>query len=376
MKILVLTMTCGNGHNAVANALEESFLSRGISCKVCNIFQSNKRLEALNNDAYSFACSKIPHLYDFVWNKQRKRNPEKRYTGLGTYFIKRALIPNANEINTYAPDVIICTHVYASNIVCNLKRNHKINESIPTYTFLLDYCVCPYFEDSILVDGVFTPSEITHPELISRGYNEKQLHAFGYPVNNKYYAEFDKTALRNKLNIPQDAMVALSLNGGNGIGKAEKLISILNKSQIPNLYIINVCGKNQKLKNKIDRLVKKENYQNVLNMGFSKNIEELMASSDILFTRAGSTFLSEAVQMNLVPIIRERTQANETLNKKLFLKQNICYEMKKLSDAPKVIKAILNSPEDLATKKQNLKSFNKPYGLNKVIEYILKANKQ
>ena len=375
MKILVLTMTCGNGHNAVANGLKDSFIKHGEECEVFNIFEENEKLKAANNDSYSFACNYIPHLYDFVWNLQRKRNPNKRYTGLGTYFIKKALNSNAKKINQYCPDVIICTHVYASNIACNLKRNKKISENIKIFTFLLDYCVCPYFEDSILVDGVFTPNKITHAELISRGYKEEQLHDFGYPINNKFYKEQNEEELRKSLGIPKDNLVVLCLNGGNGLGNAAKLVTNLSKLKLENTTIINVCGNNAKLKEKINKILSKKNITNILNYGFCNNVEELMAIADVLFTRAGCTVLSESMQMGLVPIIRERTQCNEKINKNVFLEKNMCYAMNRISDAKKIIESIKNNKEDLETKKENLKNFNNPFGINKITDYIIKNYK-
>jgi len=375
MKVLVLTMTCGNGHNSVANSIKDSFIKQGVDCEVFNIFEENEGLKNANNNAYSFACNHIPHLYDFVWNLQRKRNPNKRYTGLGTYFIKKALDSNSNIINKFNPDVIICTHIYASNIACNLKRSKRIGEKIKIFTILLDYCVCPYFEDSILVDGVFTPNKITHEELISRGYKEEQLYDFGYPINNKFYKTQNKDELIQKLNINKNNLVILCLNGGNGLGDASKLVKTLTKLKLKNTTIINICGNNKRLKEKIDKYLTKKQIKNVQNYGFVDNVEEFMAVADVLFTRAGCTALNESMQMGIVPIIREQTQCNEKINKNVFLAKNMCYAMNKISDAKKIIESIISNKADLEIKKENLKNFNNPFGINKITEFIIKNNK-
>ena len=377
MKILILSMTCGEAHNTIARSISEYLKKYDCETKIVDIYESNLRLLNFNNKGYLFMCKYLPNLYSIGWNFMRHRNPEKRFKGSGYKSIKSVLDYNLQIINEYAPDAIICTHNTASSIISTLKHQERLKD-IPTYTFVTDYVLCPFWEDSIKVDTVFTPNQIMHDELIKKGFSENQIVCTGFPTNLKFYKPIDKHKARKLLKINQHKFTVLIINGGAGLGNTLKLVKNALKSNYKdNIQILVICGRNATMKKRIDDYITKNAIYNVFNFGFVNNVNEFMSASDVVFSRAGCGSLSEALNLGLVPIIRERTQANETINKRLFVEKNLAFGMKRIGDAPKILNQIKANPNLLLEKQKNIKKFNVNNGLINSINYIIeKINKQ
>lgn len=45
MKILLLSMTCGEGHNSIAKSVKNYLESRDVECKIVDIYRSDKNVK-------------------------------------------------------------------------------------------------------------------------------------------------------------------------------------------------------------------------------------------------------------------------------------------------------------------------------------------
>lgn len=368
-KILILTMTCGEGHNAIAKSLK-NFLEHENEVKVVDIFEHDKKLQDFNNKGYLFLCKYLGKPYDFVWNKLRKRNPEKRFKGAPYNSIKKSVPYIKDIVLSYNPDIIISTHCYASNIVSILKRDNIYTNK--SYGILTDYVDCPNWEASVLNDKIFTPHELTHNYLIARGFREEQFVVSGYPINNLYEQEKNKEDLQKKHGIDKNTFVVLVMNGGYGISNPIKLIKTILKSKITtiNHKILCLCGRNKKIKQKVDKYIKKYNLKNVVAFEFINYVDELMSISDVIFCRGGANTISEAIRKHVVPIIREKVVCNEIINKNIFMQNNIALGMNKLSDAKKCLNYCIENPDKLKEMKKNMQKFYKKNATEFIANYI------
>ena len=85
--------------------------------------------------------------------------------------------------------------------------------------------------------------------------------------------------------------------GAFGVSKGfDQLIkAILDKS--PHAQIVMICGKNKGLKQSLAFEFKEQ--ENVLILGFTKNMNEWMASSQLMITKPGGITISEALTRTL-----------------------------------------------------------------------------
>lgn len=367
MRVLILTMTCGEAHNAMARSLAAGF-GKDDEVRIADIYGATGK-EAYDR-WYLFAVRHFPHTFTMIWNIGRNVSPEKRYRGLAMQGIRRAEETVRKEIESFRPDVVVCTHSQASNTVCWLKIHNKFQGKV--YTILHDFSVCPYWEGSVLCDGVFTPHGIMHPSLIARGYREEQLLPLGFPVNPKFERDLPKEEARARLGLG-DGFVVLSVNGGAGIGNTLGLVKMFKRAaRGKNAVFLAVCGRNERARKRLERFVKKRKLGNVRVYGFVDNVETFMRASDFYFCRGGMGAVSEAMASGLPFAVREDAVAQEAENAVLLSGIGACYRMKRLGDARGIIEKNLADPRE---GERIRAAFSKVYvrgGVSNIVSYLKK----
>lgn len=247
------------------------------------------------------------------------------------------------EIDEYKPDVIITTHP-SSNVALNdMIKQGMVDKKIKTASVLTDYCVHPYWEAAIELDYVIVPTDEVVEDLKYRGYTEEQIQVIGYPVAPKFSKEMTKQEARAELGI-EDKFTVMLLSGGNGLGNSKKLIKNLLKSE-KDFQILCICGKNAKAKKQLDDFVSKNNIKNVKVYGFVSNIEVLMSASNCMFSRGGGVSITEALNINVPLIIREKMIINEKRNKDFLLKRNSAIEIFDINEAKDAVEFLFDNPE-------------------------------
>lgn len=365
MKILIATMTCGEGHNAIARSLRDALRSRH-EVKIVDAYGEKRGW----NGAYLFFVRRFPALYTFVWQIGRRVSAKKRYRGLAMQGIRGA-VPNLERaLSEFDPDIVICTHNQVSNALCWMKIHNRFRK--PLYSVFFDYVNCPYWEGSVLCYGVFTPNPITHAALLERGFCEEQLIPTGFPVNPKFDDRQTKAEARASLGISENAFVALTVNGGAGIGNTKGLVKALLKADTAGreLVILAVCGRNHAAESKLAKYCATHSISNVRVLGFVDNVPELMRASDLYFCRGGGGAVSEAMECGVPIVIREGVSAQEAENKKLLLSKGLCYGMKHVSDATSIVTKHIGDPDMAQEMQARVSAFRISNGAQNIARYI------
>ncbi len=372
MRALIFTMTCGEGHNMMAKSLAGQFENKGVETKIIQVFGYDEKKVVNENKSFLWACKHIPHIYDYIWTKLCKKTSKDVSKRL-----KEAIPYMLENIEEFKPDIIVCTHLYASNNITYMRKHNMIDKNILVGTILQDFCLCPYWELSTGVDYVFQPYENTTDDLLNKGFKREQIITTGLPIR----AEFADIIgggnkhddLRLHLNLP-DKFTILIVGGGNGLGNTLKLLkSILKKNLDITIVIIN--GKNKKNYDKIQKYIEKHNISNVVNLGFVNNIIEYMSCVDATITRCGSSVISETLTRGKPFITREKMILNEKITKKIFIDEGCSLGLNKITDAGDKVEELLNNPELYKSMCENIKKFARPNASKDIVEFLIKGVK-
>lgn len=339
-RIIIISMTCGEGHNAVSKALLEKFKEEGFEGKIEQLYSYDEKEVINKNNLYLNACKYFKYLYDFLWKIENDRDPEKKEKLYLHKTLKKPIMSLKKVIEEYKPSVVISTHPYANVAVNDLVKQNLIDKNIKTISILTDYCVHPYWEAGTLLNYVVVPSQNVVKDLIFKGYNQDQIKVIGYPIANKFQNIIDKEKARKELGIDNKFTIMI-LNGGNGLGNNLNLIKNILKTK-RDFQILCVCGKNVKGKAQLENYIQKHNIKNIIVYGFIDNINVLMCASDCIFSRGGGVSLTEALYLNVPIIIREKMFINEQINKEFFISNNAAVGMNKISDAENIITSFID----------------------------------
>ena len=370
MKILIFSMTCGQGHNMIAKSLSESFLNLGAETKIMQFYQTDKEIKR-GNQNYLFACKYFPKLYEFVWNKLKDKN---LYNGKLPYFAKKSFNYFISEINSYKPDIIVCTHSYASAIISYMKENKMLSPNILTATILFDFCLAPYWEYSKNVDYIFQPFENTTNNLIEKGFSNDQIVTLGLPVRSVFKEPFDSNLLKKQL-FKNNNPTILIQGGGGGIGKNDKLVFELFKN-IKNINIVCANGSNKTTFDKINKFINKQKANNIFNLAFTDKLPLYMKASDIIVTKGGGNGISEILALKKPFIIREKSIINEKINKKMLIDNGVALGFDKTSELKNIVIDMLSSEELMNKIKLKIEELSKPNASDDIANFLFETQKK
>lgn len=366
-------MTCGEGHNQIAKALKTELDERGVENKIVQLFGFDEKEVERQNKIFLNACKFIPHLYELVWEGQRRRNPNKKEKGYMSTVIRACKDYIQKQIQDFEPNVIICTHNNAGAVVGALKREGKLGD-VATYGVVFDYCLCPYWESNTDLDYVVLPHENLIGQMTDKGFDKSQLLPFGLVVDKKFTHDMSKEEARKIMGVDPKAFAVVLYSGGNCASANFPLVKLLAKDKEVN--VISICGKNKKQKKLIDDYVEKNEQKNVINIGFCTNLEVVYSACDLAFSRGGGMGLTEQINKNIPFVLREKLLINEDINKKMFCNLGMAKGMKKVSDAPKIVKELKDNPKQLDEMRENIQKFCKKNSTEKFVDFIIKEREQ
>ncbi len=365
-RVLIFSMTCGQGHNMIAKSLKESFEDFGATVKIEQFYDSSKKIKRANNQ-YFFVCKHFPNLYDKIWNRLRKKNHYKK--NKLPFFARNALKHFKNVIEEFKPDIIVCTHLYASAVISYMKTNEILSKGIITSTILFDFTLAPYWEYSKNVDYIFQPFENTTRDLKNKGFSDNQIITLGMPVRKEFCLAYDTNQYKDKLNLTSKFTIMLQAGGG-GIGKNEKLVKKLYYN-LKDINIICVNGSNKKSFANIEKFISKTEAKNIYNLGFVNNLYDYMKASDLILTKGGGNGISEILALKKPFVIRENMIINEKINCEFLVKEGVALTANNIDGIIKLCQELKDDNSKLDGLLENISKFSKPNASNDIALFLL-----
>ncbi len=303
MKCLILTVTIGNGHNAVANAMAEELSSRGHEVKVIDLYKNHKFISYVIADLGFTMGFRFPNLANkiFINAKKKGKTPFPTFNK----YVKKELLA---EINEFEPDMIISSHVAGRLFV--KKYSCLFKKPVKSVFFVTDFDVPPSLDKTFKDDYVIIPSPAFREELLANGFQDDHIKTCGIPLNKSFYEPILQKEARKRLEFSLDSkkLTILMLGGMKGVGYLFDTLKRLAAE--PNFQIIFLSSKNAKLKAKVEKFIKKRKpAATIISQGMVKSVSDIMACSDLMIGKAGCLTCTEAIERGLP----------------MFLYSNVCY---------------------------------------------------
>ena len=365
-KVLIFSMTCGQGHNMIAKSLKESFEDFNSTVRIEQFYNNPKKVKRANSQ-YFFVCKYFPKIYDKIWNRLRATNHYKK--NKLPFFARGALMHFRKIINDFNPNIIVCTHLYASAVISYMKINKMLSDDIITSTILFDFTLAPYWEYSKGVDYIFQPFENTTEELENKGFSSDQIVTLGMPVRKEFSLEYNINEYKEKLKLPNRFTIMLQ-SGGGGIGKNEKLVKKLY-ANLKDINIVCINGSNKKSFAGIEKYKSKMKAENIYNLGFVNNIYDYMKASDLILTKGGGNGISEILALKKPFLIRENLIINEKINCEFLVKEGVALTADNLDGIVKVSSDLKNDKSKIAKLQENISRFSRPNASQDIVLFLI-----
>jgi processive 1,2-diacylglycerol beta-glucosyltransferase len=368
-KVLVLSASAGAGHVRAAEAIEKAFHELGAAREVRHVdtlAYTNKLFRHLYAKAYLDLVQRAPAtlgwLYDHLdkpWQNERRRLALDR---LNTR-------PFVKLLKQYRPDITVCTHFLPAEIISWLKAKERLTN--PQAIVVTDFDVhamwlCHHYEQ------YFVALEETRVHMERLGVPADKITVSGIPIDPVFAQPKDKHEMRAKHGLKQERVTILISAGGFGVGAVAHVIESLYALKRP-AQVIAVCGRNEELHAQLSQTAEMRvpNNLTLKVIGYTKEMDELMAAADLLLGKPGGLTTSEALARGLVLVVVNPIPGQEERNSDHLLEEGAALRANNLPALAYKLDRLMDDPARFAAMQANVRRLARPRAAYEIVAKLL-----
>jgi 1,2-diacylglycerol 3-beta-galactosyltransferase len=308
--ILFAISDTGGGHRAGAVAIKaalEEIAGSSVDIHIVDMLVSTGfPLVREAPELYDQLSTRWLKLNDFLYRATDGRRRIAALTQLVYLSAHRNIVRVLEETR---PNLVVSVHPLANRLVGNARRTYRLSFRFMTVVTDLVSLHAAWADPE--VELCVVPTLEAYERQRKRHLPESKLIRTGFPVHPKFAAYTgSQHEARARLGVDLDPFTVLVTSGGVGSGNLRELVLALDRAY-PEQQLLVVTGKNVALREELLALGLRPG---VRIYGFVNNMEELMAASDIIVTKAGPGTLMEALVMRRPVIVTEAVGMQERGN--------------------------------------------------------------
>lgn len=368
-KVLVLSASAGAGHVRAAEALEQAFHELGAAREVRHVdtlAYTNKLFRHLYAKAYLDLVQRAPATLGWVYDHLDKPwQNERRRLALDRLNTR----PFVKLLKQYRPDITVCTHFLPAEIISWLKAKERLTN--PQAIVVTDFdlhamWLCHHYEQ------YFVALEETRVHMERLGVPTDKITVSGIPIDPVFAQPKDKHEMRAKHGLQQQRVTILISAGGFGVGAVAHVIESLYALKHP-AQVVAVCGRNEELRAELTRTAEERTTNNLMLkvIGYTKEMDELMAASDLLLGKPGGLTTSEALARGLVLVVVNPIPGQEERNSDHLLEEGAALRANNLPALAYKLDRLLDDPARFAAMQANVRRLARPRAAYEIVEKLL-----
>jgi processive 1,2-diacylglycerol beta-glucosyltransferase len=271
-------------------------------------------------------------------------------------------------LHRFRPDRILSTHFLIPQLLSADRRFTCLNPSVES--IITDYEVHRFWVSDI-VSRYYVAHEQMVAALARYGVPVWRVTVSGIPVHPCFSDPVSNASILEGLGLDPDRPVIMMLAGGlglNELSRALQQIFTLPRS----VQIITVSGKNEALRARLDKLQAPASVR-LLNLGFVRNMHELLSISDLVITKPGGLTVSECLAKNKLMILFSPIPGQEAKNAEFLVERGAAVQVNTLDELPQTIEQLLRNPLLGAQMLAQVKACARPLAAYTIAETIAHA---
>lgn len=369
--VLILSASAGAGHIRAAQAIEQAFHQLGAAQNVRHIDTlqyTNKLFRKLYSQGYLEAANNAPEVLGWLYDQTDRPWQNER---IRLAFDKLNAGRFIRMMKQYQPQIVVCTHFLPAEIISWLKAKEKISsrQAIVVTDFDIHALwLCHHYE------RYFVALEETAEHLRLLGIPQGKITVSGIPIDPVFATPKDPLQMRQKHGLAPDCTTILVSAGGFGVGPLEHMIESLGTMR-HRAQVVVLCGRNPELKERVEQQAARSANGNVAvhALGFTTQVDELMAASDLLLGKPGGLTTSEALARGLGFVIVNPIPGQEERNSDHLLEQGVAIRCNNLPVLGWKIDRLLDDPTRLAAMRQHAKRLAQPNAAQAIVRKLMEG---
>lgn len=358
-RILVLSASVGAGHLRAAQAVELALrrLDPGAIVENHDVLEfTNATFRRLYGQAYLDMVNKAPHVLGYFYDMlDREPSPRHKSDRLRRFVEKLNLGRFLRLVSKTPWDIIVNTHFLPAEMIAMLRRQEKIH--CPQLTATTDFETHRLWVNQPC-EHYFTATEEGAASLQSWGVPAGDVTVAGIPIHPDFSEPKDRAECIARHGLVGDRPIVLQLAGGFGVGPVESLYRGVLAVEPP-IEVVVVAGRNEELKTRLDQIETPERHRATV-LGFTTQMDELMAAADVVLSKPGGLTTSEALARGAAMAVVNPIPGQESRNSDYLLENGAAIKINNMATLPLKLTQLLGDRHRLATLKQNARQLGKP----------------
>jgi processive 1,2-diacylglycerol beta-glucosyltransferase len=370
-RVLILSASVGAGHLRAAQAVELALRERRPDAVVQNVDVlevTNRGFRQMYGKAYLDLVNKAPYVLGYIYDyldAPAKKGKLRRSDRLRRAWQWLNLRKFSKFLRAEPWDLAINTHFLPAEIIAALRSDSKLD--LPQVTVTTDFETHRLW-DNQPCERFFTATDEGALYLHSFGVPSESTRVTGIPIHPNFARTKDRGECLERHGLVGDRPIILQLAGGFGVGPIAKMFEHLLRVRQP-LEVVAVAGRNEKVRKQVAEVAVPERHR-VKVLGFTDQIDELMAVADLVVSKPGGLTTSEALARGVGMVIVNPIPGQESRNSDYLLERGAAIKVNNLATLPHKIEAALE-PARLAELKANSRKLGRPNAAFDIVDQAM-----
>ncbi len=358
-RVLVLSASVGAGHLRAAQAVELALRQLDPEAVVKNVDVlelTNAAFRRVYAKAYLDLVNKAPHVLGYFYERM-DRPPSGRGASDRLRLIaeKLNLRPFLRFLKSEPWDVIVNTHFLPAELIASLQKQDQLKT--PHLTVTTDFETHRLWVNQPC-DHYFSATSEGAAYLRHWGVPAGDITVTGIPIHPVFSQPKDRAECLKRQGLVGDRPVIVQISGGFGVGPIEEIFRGILAIDVP-LEVVVVTGRNETAKQQLELIEVPERHRTKI-LGFTDQIDELMAVADLVVSKPGGLTTSEILARGAAMAVVNPIPGQESRNSDFLLENGAAVKINNLATLAHKLTPLLKDPSRLARLKENSRRIGKP----------------
>lgn len=374
-KLLTLSVSAGNGHVRAAQALVATAEQHWPGAEATHIdamAHVAAGFRKVYTDWYIHLVNRAPELWSYLHQKSDSTPHSATAQRLRRGIERLSTTALLREIHRQKPGAIVCTHFLPAELLMREQNRGLIH--CPVWLQVTDFDL----HNMWIVPGMagyFAATEEVACRMRARGLPADRIHVTGIPVMPAFarsdMPDLSREACLATLDLDPTRRVLLVASGGAGVGEMHTLVQRLLEIDGQDFQVIAVAGRNEQTLATLRQLQAAHFPDRLRAIGFTSEMERLMAASDLVVTKPGGLTVSECLAMGRPMLLTSPIPGQEEHNAGYLMEEGAAWLAWDAIGLAYKVERLMNDPGKLQAMAERSRMLGRRHAAMDVLSHVL-----
>lgn len=373
-RLLILSVSAGNGHVRAAEALVAAAESRTPPCHAIHVdamAHVASGFRKVYTEWYIQLVNRAPDLWSYLHQKADSTPHSATSQRLRRGIERVSAGALLREIHRTRPDAIVCTHFLPAELLMREKARGRIG--CPVWLQVTDYDLHNMWIVPNMAGYLAATAEVAF-RMRARGLPADRIHVTGIPVMPAFSRpeapELARDANVARLGLDPARQVVLMASGGAGVGNLPSMVERVLSLPGADFQVIAVAGRNAAAHASLKALAQRFP-QRLVAIGFTNEMEKLMAAADLVVSKPGGLTISECLALGRPMLLVSPIPGQEEHNAGFLMEEGAAWLAYDAIGLDYKIARLMADADKLAHMAGRSRALGKPAAARAVLDAVL-----